>query len=143
MSGIHRHEVGLAGPEEPAWTSSFSDEQRLLRDTLRAFVDEEILPVAREWEASGRYPTEIVDTMKEMGLFGMTVPEEYGGLDLDMVSFALVFEEIAARLDGHRRHPRQPLAGLLDDRACTARAEQKARYLPDARHRRAPHRHRR
>ncbi|GGS93319.1 acyl-CoA dehydrogenase family protein [Nonomuraea spiralis] len=72
-----------------------SDEQKAFRETLRAFVEKEILPVATEWEHSGRYPTEIVEKMKQMGLFGLTVPEEYGGLAADMVSFALVFEEIA------------------------------------------------
>ncbi|MGD0374911.1 MAG: acyl-CoA dehydrogenase family protein [Streptosporangiaceae bacterium] len=72
-----------------------SAEQRLLRDTLRAFVDEQIRPVAREWEAAGRYPEELVTTMRQMGLFGLTVPEEYGGLAADMVSLALVFEEIS------------------------------------------------
>jgi alkylation response protein AidB-like acyl-CoA dehydrogenase len=72
-----------------------SAEQRLLRDTLRAFVDEQIRPVAREWEAAGRYPDEIVATMRQMGLFGLLVPEEYGGMAADMVSLALVFEEIS------------------------------------------------
>jgi alkylation response protein AidB-like acyl-CoA dehydrogenase len=72
-----------------------SAEQRLFRDTLRAFVDEQIRPVAREWEAAGRYPDEIVATMREMGLFGLTVPEEYGGMAADMVSLALAFEEIS------------------------------------------------
>jgi alkylation response protein AidB-like acyl-CoA dehydrogenase len=72
-----------------------SDEQRLLRDTMRAFVDEQIRPVAREWEASGRYPEEIVATMRDMGLFGLLVPEEYGGMSADMVSLAVVFEEIS------------------------------------------------
>lgn len=72
-----------------------SDEQRLLRDTIRSFVDAEIRPVAREWEASGRYPDEIVATMREMGLFGLLVPEEYGGMAADMVSLAVVFEEIS------------------------------------------------
>ncbi len=72
-----------------------SDEQRLLRDTIRSFVDAEIRPVAREWEASGRYPEEIVATMREMGLFGLLVPEQYGGMAADMVSLAVVFEEIS------------------------------------------------
>ena len=65
-----------------------SDEQRLLRDTMRSFVDEQIRPVAREWEESGRYPEEIVATMRDMGLFGLLVPEEYGGMAADMVSLA-------------------------------------------------------
>ncbi|WP_049569911.1 acyl-CoA dehydrogenase family protein [Nonomuraea sp. SBT364] len=72
-----------------------TDEQRAFRETLRAFVDKEIVPVATEWEHSGRYPTEIVEKMKAMGLFGLSVPEEHGGLGADMVTFALVFEEIA------------------------------------------------
>jgi alkylation response protein AidB-like acyl-CoA dehydrogenase len=74
---------------------ALNEQQRLFRDTVRAFVDAEIRPVARDWEQSGRYPTEIVAGLRELGLFGMTVPEEYGGLDLDLVSFALVFEELA------------------------------------------------
>jgi alkylation response protein AidB-like acyl-CoA dehydrogenase len=72
-----------------------SDEQRLLRDTIRSFVDEQIRPVAREMESSGQYPDDIVATMRKMGLFGLLVPEEYGGLAADMVSLAVVFEEIA------------------------------------------------
>ncbi len=72
-----------------------SDEQRLLRDTMRAFVDAEIRPVAREFEASGQYPDEIVAVMRKMGLFGLLVPEEFGGLAADMVSLAVVFEEIS------------------------------------------------
>lgn len=72
-----------------------SDEQRLLRDTIRSFVAAEIRPVAREFEASGQYPDEIVATMAQMGLFGLLVPEEYGGIAADMVSLAVVFEEIS------------------------------------------------
>jgi len=72
-----------------------SDEQRLLRDTIRAFVDAEIRPVAREFEAEGRYPDAVVEVMKKMGLFGLLVPEEYGGMAADMVSLAVVFEEIS------------------------------------------------
>ncbi|MDL4772509.1 MULTISPECIES: acyl-CoA dehydrogenase family protein [Thermomonosporaceae] len=107
-----------------------NDEQRLFRDTLRDFVDREIRPVAQEWEATDRYPTEIVETMKDLGLFGLTVPEEYGGLGVDMVSFALVFEEISKGWMG--------IAGILGSHslACWTIArhgteEQKRRFLPD------------
>src|SRR5215472_3580053 len=72
-----------------------SAEQRLLRDTIRAFVDAEIRPVARELEASGEYPDQIVAGMRDMGLFGLLVPEEFGGMAADMVSLAVVFEEIS------------------------------------------------
>ena len=72
-----------------------SDEQRLFRQTLREFADKEIMPVAPEWEAAGRYPAEIVGRLRELGLFGLNVPEEYGGLAADRVCYALAFEEIA------------------------------------------------
>jgi alkylation response protein AidB-like acyl-CoA dehydrogenase len=107
-----------------------SDEQRLLRDTLRAFVDEKIRPVAREWEAAGRYPDEIAATMAEMGLFGLTVPEEYGGMAADMVSLALVFEEISRGWMG--------VAGILGSHSLSCwmiarygTDEQKSRFLPE------------
>ncbi|MEV0198866.1 acyl-CoA dehydrogenase family protein [Nonomuraea sp. NPDC050691] len=107
-----------------------TDEQRAFRETLRAFVDKEIVPVATEWEHSGRYPAEIVDTMRRMGLFGLSVPEKYGGLGADMVSFALVFEEIARGWMG--------VAGILGSHsiACWMIArhgtdEQKRLHLPD------------
>ena len=106
------------------------EDQREFKALLRTFVDREIVPVAREWEQAGRYPTEIVDGMKEMGLFGITVPEEYGGLDLDPVSFALVFEEIARGWMG--------IAGILGSHSLACRLiamhgteDQKQRYLPE------------
>ncbi|MER7499464.1 acyl-CoA dehydrogenase family protein [Nonomuraea pusilla] len=107
-----------------------TDEQKAYRETLRAFVEKEILPVATEWEHSGRYPAEIVDRMKQMGLFGLTVPEEYGGMAADMVSYALTFEEIARGWMG--------VAGVLGSHslACWMIArhgtdEQRRRHLPD------------
>jgi len=106
-----------------------SPEQRLLRDTLRAFVDQKIRPVAQEWEAEGRYPDEIAAGMAEMGLFGLTVPEEYGGLAADMVSLAIVFEEISRGWMG--------VAGILGSHSLSCwmiarygTPEQKAAYLP-------------
>ncbi len=108
----------------------FSEEQRLFRDTIRDFVAKEIEPVASEWEATDRYPTEIVEGLKEMGLFGMMIPEEYGGLDLDFVTYAMVFEELSKSWHG--------VAGTLGSHslACKIIAvhgteEQKQKYLPD------------
>src|SRR5690606_33355361 len=107
-----------------------NEEQRAFRALLREFVDKEIVPVARDWEHSGRYPAEIVDGFKEMGLFGITIPEEYGGLDLDPVSFALVFEEISRGWMG--------VAGILGSHSLACRMiamhgteDQKRRYLPE------------
>jgi alkylation response protein AidB-like acyl-CoA dehydrogenase len=101
-----------------------TDEQRLLRQTLRAFVDEQIRPVAQEMEASGDYPDEIVAGLAGLGLFGLTIPEEYGGLGADMVSLAIVFEEIsrgwmgvAGILGSHTLSVWHPADGHRADRA--------------------------
>ena len=62
---------------------------------VRDFVRRDVEPVASRYERDDIYPSELVDTMAEMGLFGITVPEEYGGLGLDYVTFASVFEELS------------------------------------------------
>jgi alkylation response protein AidB-like acyl-CoA dehydrogenase len=62
---------------------------------VRDFVDKEIIPVASELEHKDEYPTQIVDGMKQLGLFGLTIPEEYGGLGESLLTYALVVEEIA------------------------------------------------
>jgi len=106
-----------------------TDEQRLFRQALRDFADKEIMPVAPEWERTGRYPAEIVARLRELGLFGLNVPEEYGGLAADRISYALAFEEIARAWLG--------AAGLIGPHsvACWLVARhgtpgQKERYLP-------------
>lgn len=106
-----------------------SDEHKLFRDTMRSFVNREIKPVAREYEHAGRYPTEIVETMKEMGLFGLTIDESYGGMGADLITLAIAFEEIARGWMG--------VAGILGSHGLACKMigkwgteEQKARYLP-------------
>ena len=74
---------------------NLSSDQQFFRETIRSFVDKEIRPVASELEKSGTYPTEIVEKMKSMGLFGLLIPEEYGGQDIDFVSMAILFEELS------------------------------------------------
>ena len=106
-----------------------SEEQRLLRQTLREFADKEIVPVAMEWERAGRYPAEIVGKLKDLGLFGLNVPAEYGGLGADRVSYALAFEEIArAWLGAAGLFGPHSIACWLVSRHGTD--EQKERYLP-------------
>ncbi len=67
-----------------------------LVSTVRRFVEREVLPVAVELEHADEYPAEIVDGMRELGLFGVTIPEEYGGLGLDLFTYTGVIEELAA-----------------------------------------------
>src|SRR6266508_7057059 len=78
-----------------AQTAGLTDVQREILATVRDFVDKEIIPHAQALEHSDTYPSDIVDGMKEMGLFGLTIPEEYGGLGESLLTYALVVEQIA------------------------------------------------
>lgn len=78
-----------------AQTPGLTDVQQEILNTVRDFVDKEIIPNAQELEHSDTYPTDIVEGMKEMGLFGLTIPEEYGGLGESLLTYALVVEQIA------------------------------------------------
>ncbi len=75
--------------------STLSDEQQEILRTVRSFVDREVIPAARELEHKDGYPFELVERMKTLGLFGANIPEAYGGLDLDYVTYAMIFEEIS------------------------------------------------
>jgi alkylation response protein AidB-like acyl-CoA dehydrogenase len=107
-----------------------SDEHQMFQKTMRDFVDREIRPVARDWEHEGRYPTEIVEKMKQLGLFGITIPGAYGGMDADLVTMAIVFEEISKGWMG--------IAGILGSHSLACKMivshgteEQKLRWLPE------------
>ncbi|SPT59594.1 Acyl-CoA dehydrogenase, short-chain specific [Actinomadura madurae] len=76
-------------------THGLSDEQREIIATVRAFVDREILPVATRMEHADEYPQAIVDGMKDLGLFGLTIGEEHGGLGASLLTYALVVEELS------------------------------------------------
>jgi short/branched chain acyl-CoA dehydrogenase len=71
-----------------------SDEQRLLRDTVRDFARQEVAPVAEELDRTKAFPYELVAKMGELGLMGIPFPEEYGGGGADTLSYALAVEEL-------------------------------------------------
>jgi glutaryl-CoA dehydrogenase (non-decarboxylating) len=71
-----------------------SDEQRLIQDTVRQFVDERVLPVAVQNDIDHKLDMELIEGMAELGILGIVIPEEYGGAGLDYVSEALACEEI-------------------------------------------------
>jgi alkylation response protein AidB-like acyl-CoA dehydrogenase len=76
-------------------TEGLSEIQEEILKTVRQFVEKEILPVATELEHKDEYPTDIVEGLKELGIFGIMIPEEYGGLGESLLTYALVVEEIA------------------------------------------------
>ncbi len=76
-------------------TDALNEDQIEILRAVRTFVDEKILPVATELEHKDEYPTEIVEGLKELGVFGLMIPEEYDGLGESLLTYALVVEELA------------------------------------------------
>ena len=113
-----------------------SDDRRPTREvrqeiieTVRRFVAREVIPVASELEHEDRFPTEIVEQMRELGLFGVTIPEAYGGLGLDLLTYIGVIEELA--------YGWMSLTGIVNTHTMAAtlimahgNEEQKQRWLP-------------
>ena len=106
-----------------------SEARRGIVNTIREFVRREVTPVASQMEHDDEYPVELVERMKELGLFGAIIPEEYGGLELDIGTYALVIEEICRGW--------MSLTGILNSHLIMAymvanngTQEQKERFLP-------------
>src|SRR3954449_4201870 len=78
-----------------AQTDGLTDVQKEILSAVKTFVDKEIIPYATELEHKDEFPEAIVEGMKEMGLFGLTISEEYGGLGESLLTYALVVEQIA------------------------------------------------
>jgi butyryl-CoA dehydrogenase len=72
-----------------------TDEQTEILRTIRDFVDRDVLPNVARYDRADEYPEPLVETMKELGLFGTTIPEEYGGLGLDLTTYALIVKELS------------------------------------------------
>ncbi len=72
-----------------------TDIQKDITEMVHQFVDEQILPNAEHFDANDEFPEEIVEQMKELGLFGVTIPEEYGGMGLDLTTYTMIVEELS------------------------------------------------
>src|SRR3954467_9858998 len=110
-------------------TPDLTEMQTEILGAVRKFVEKEIIPVATELEHEDEYPTEIVEGLKELGIFGLMIPEEYGGLGESLLTYALAVEEIA-------RGP-MSVSGVINTHFIVAymlmrhgTEEQKRKYLP-------------
>jgi alkylation response protein AidB-like acyl-CoA dehydrogenase len=110
-------------------TEGLTDIQEEILKTVRSFVEQEILPAATELEHKDEYPTQIVEGLKELGLFGLMIPEEYGGLGESLLTYALAVEEIARGW--------MSISGIINTHFIVAymllqhgTEEQKRKYLP-------------
>src|ERR1700745_98881 len=75
--------------------SEKTDEQKAITEMVRQFVDEQIIPNAEHFDHADSFQHAIVEQMKELGLFGVTIPEEYGGMGLDLATYAMIVEELS------------------------------------------------
>jgi alkylation response protein AidB-like acyl-CoA dehydrogenase len=110
-------------------TDGLTDDQTEILKAVRSFVEKEILPVATALEHADEYPTEIVEGLKELGLFGLMIPEEYDGLGESLLTYALAVEEIARGW--------MSVSGIINTHFIVAymllqhgTEEQKRKYLP-------------
>jgi len=107
-----------------------TDEQRLVRDTARDFADNEIAPRARDNDRSGRFDTELVAKLAEIGFIGPILPEEYGGRGIDYRTYGLIVEEIG-RADSSARTVVSVNTSLVGSAiAKWGSEEQKQRFIP-------------
>jgi len=112
-----------------AATPGLTEDQHAILDTVRSFVDKEIIPHAQRLEHADEYPAAIVAGMQEMGLFGLTIPAEHGGLGESLLTYALVVEELSRGW--------MSVSGIVNTHFIVAylvaqhgTAQQKARLLP-------------
>ena len=110
-------------------TEGLTDIQEEILKTVRGFVEDKILPVATALEHKDEYPSEIVEGLKELGLFGLMIPEEYGGLGESLLTYALAVEEISRGW--------MSVSGIINTHFIVAwmllqhgTEEQKQKYLP-------------
>src|SRR3954452_144746 len=84
---------GMSVAAQPFYEKT--DEQREIVEMVRRFVDEQIIPTAEHYDGADEFPEPIVEQMKELGLFGVTIPEAYGGMELDLTTYAMIVEELS------------------------------------------------
>ncbi|HEU5140267.1 MAG TPA: acyl-CoA dehydrogenase family protein [Bacillales bacterium] len=110
---------------------TFSKDIEMLRKNVRRFVQEEVEAVAMDIERNNEIPKKIVEMSKEMGLFGISIPEEYGGLGLDMVGKCAIYEELGKTHNGYTTllgaHTGIGTVGIVE----LGTEEQKQKYLPN------------
>ncbi len=107
-----------------------TEEQQLIRETVRDFAEREIKPVAKELDEKAEFSHDLTKKIGEIGLFGINIPEQYGGQGLDTLSYIIAVEEIA-RVDGSQAatlaaHNSLGIGPLID----YGSEKQKMKYLP-------------
>src|SRR5215469_13752936 len=110
--------------------SVLSEEERAVRDSVRRFVDEHVLPVIGKCYVDGRFPRELVPAMAELGLFGANLPEEYGCAGLSNVAYGLIMQELERGDSGVRSFASVQGALVMYPIFAYGSEEQRRKWLP-------------
>ena len=110
--------------------SVLSEEERAVRDSVRQFVDERILPIIGDCYVEGRFPKEIIPGLAELGVFGANLPEEYGCAGLNNVAYGLIMQELERGDSGIRSFASVQGALVMYPIFAFGSEEQKKHYLP-------------
>jgi glutaryl-CoA dehydrogenase len=110
--------------------SLLSEEERAVRASVRAFVDEHVLPIIGKCYVDGRFPREIIPTMAELGVFGANLPEEYGCAGLNNVAYGLIMQELERGDSGVRSFASVQGALAMYPIYAFGSEEQRQKYLP-------------
>jgi glutaryl-CoA dehydrogenase len=110
--------------------SALSEEERAIRDTIRRWVDERVLPLIGDCYVEGRFPKELVPEMAELGVFGANLPEQYGCAGLNNVSYGLIMQELERGDSGVRSFASVQGALVMYPIFAFGSEEQRQRYLP-------------
>lgn len=107
-----------------------TDEEKSIRDTVRDFVNEEVIPIIEEYNQEMQFPTQLIPKMAELGIFGPTLPPEYGGMGINNISYGLIMQELE-RGDSGVRSFASVQSGLVMYPIYTfGSEEQRKKYLP-------------
>jgi glutaryl-CoA dehydrogenase len=110
--------------------SGLSEDERAVRDSVRQFVDERVLPIIGDCYVEGRFPKELIPAMAELGVFGANLPEEYGCAGLNSVAYGLIMQELERGDSGVRSFASVQGALVMYPIYAFGSEEQKRHYLP-------------
>ncbi len=110
--------------------SLLSEEEVMIRDSVREFVSEEIIPIIEKYNREGKFPLQLVPKMAEIGLFGSNLPSKYGGSDMNNVAYGLVMQELERGDSGIRSFVSVQSALVMYPIYTFGSDEQKEKWLP-------------
>src|SRR5688500_18439115 len=110
--------------------ASFSEEERAIRDTIRRWVDERVLPIIGDCYVEGRFPKDLIPEMAALGVFGANLPEAYGCAGVNDVSYGLIMQELERGVSGGRSLPSVQGALVMYPIFAFGSEEQKRAWLP-------------